>query len=93
MSFVPSLLEWYEKNARDLPWRSQLSSYRTWISEVMLQQTQVNTVIPYFERWMSRFPDITTLADADEQDVLSRWEGLGVLQQGIKPAQSSENES
>jgi A/G-specific adenine glycosylase len=77
MSFVPSLLDWYEKNARDLPWRSHQSPYYTWISEVMLQQTQVNTVIPYFERWMIRFPDIRALADADEQEVLSLWEGLG----------------
>jgi len=77
MSFVPSLLDWYEKNARDLPWRLLQSPYRTWISEIMLQQTQVNTVIPYFERWMTRFPDLRTLAEADEQAVLSTWEGLG----------------
>jgi len=77
MSFVAPLLKWYEQNARDLPWRSHLSPYRTWISEVMLQQTQVETVIPYFNRWMVRFPDIGTLADSTEQEVLSLWEGLG----------------
>lgn len=77
MSFVESLLDWYAKNARELPWRSQQSPYRTWISEIMLQQTQVDTVIPYFTRWMARFPDIKTLAEADEQEVLSYWEGLG----------------
>ncbi len=75
--FVASLLKWYEDNARDLPWRSDTSPYRTWISEIMLQQTQVDTVLPYFERWMVRFPDIIKLADSTEQDVLSLWEGLG----------------
>jgi A/G-specific adenine glycosylase len=77
MSFVPALLDWYKVNARDLPWRSDLSPYRTWVSEIMLQQTQVDTVIPYFDRWMARFPDIHALAAADEQAVLSAWEGLG----------------
>jgi len=77
MSFVPLLLEWYEINARELPWRSHKSPYRTWVSEVMLQQTQVDTVIPYFHRWMDRFPDIETLANSMEQDILSLWEGLG----------------
>lgn len=77
MSFVPALLDWYKVNTRDLPWRSDLSPYRTWVSEIMLQQTQVDTVIPYFDRWMARFPDIHALAAADEQEVLSAWEGLG----------------
>jgi A/G-specific adenine glycosylase len=77
MSFADSLLDWYAKNARELPWRSQQSPYRTWISEIMLQQTQVETVIPYFIGWMMRFPDIETLAKADAQEVLSYWEGLG----------------
>ncbi len=77
MSFVGSLLEWYAKNARELPWRSTQSPYRTWISEIMLQQTQVDTVTPYFSAWMERFPDVETLAEANEQEVLSYWEGLG----------------
>ncbi len=77
MSFVPELLAWYATNARQLPWRSTRSPYRTWISEVMLQQTQVDTVIPYFTRWMDRFPDVQTLASANEQEVLTYWEGLG----------------
>ena len=70
MSFVLSLLDWYEHNARELPWRFHASPYRTWVSEIMLQQTQVETVIPYFQRWMERFPDIQSLAAADEQDIL-----------------------
>lgn len=77
MSFVPVLLAWFEVNARDLPWRSDHSPYRTWISEVMLQQTQVDTVLPYFRNWMTRFPTIESLAAADEQEVLTMWEGLG----------------
>jgi A/G-specific adenine glycosylase len=77
MTFTRPLLEWYDKNARDLPWRFEQSPYRTWISEIMLQQTQVDTVIPYFTRWMAAYPDVKTLAAADEQDVLSLWEGLG----------------
>ncbi|MCB2209318.1 A/G-specific adenine glycosylase [bacterium] len=75
--WVDSLLTWYAANARALPWRSEQSPYRTWVSEIMLQQTQVDTVIPYFERWMDRFPNVNALAEADEQDVLSLWEGLG----------------
>ena len=71
------LLAWYHQNGRSLPWRGAEDPYRIWISEVMLQQTQVDTVIPYYERWMQRFPDLATLAAANEQDVLQLWEGLG----------------
>ena len=77
MTFTKSLLEWYDKNARALPWRFEQTPYRTWISEIMLQQTQVDTVIPYFERWMAKFPDVAALAAASEQDMLTLWEGLG----------------
>jgi len=68
---------WYRKHRRRLPWRETHDPYRIWISEVMLQQTQVKTVIPYYQRFMAAFPDITRLADADSQTVLKRWEGLG----------------
>lgn len=77
MSFSKSLLGWYDKCGRDLPWRKQENAYYTWISEIMLQQTQVNTVIPYFNRWCSRFPDVETLAKADYDVLLKLWEGLG----------------
>jgi A/G-specific adenine glycosylase len=77
MCFAEILLNWYKEHARELPWRSHKTPYRTWVSEIMLQQTQVDTVIPYFEKWMARFPDIFSLAQADEQEVLSIWEGLG----------------
>jgi A/G-specific adenine glycosylase len=71
------LLAWYRANRRSLPWRDRPEPYRVWVSEMMLQQTQVDTVLPYFERWMARFPDIAALADAEEDAVLSMWQGLG----------------
>lgn len=80
MDFTQSaqlLLHWYQQNARALPWRKTHDPYRVWISEVMLQQTRVETVIPYYERWMREFPDLASLAKADEGEVLQLWEGLG----------------
>jgi len=71
------LLRWYDANARSLPWRSDPTPYKVWISEIMLQQTQVETVIPYFQRFLARFPDLTSLAKAEESEVLQVWEGLG----------------
>lgn len=75
--FAQLLLNWYRQHARTLPWRSSRDPYAIWVSEIMLQQTQVDTVIPYYTRWMQRFPTIKTLADAEEQAVLKVWEGLG----------------
>ena len=75
--FARRLLAWYGVHARTLPWRGHVDPYAVWVSEIMLQQTRVETVIPYFERWMNRFPTIQALAQADEQDVLHTWEGLG----------------
>jgi A/G-specific adenine glycosylase len=71
------LLAWYHANKRTLPWRGHPSAYAVWVSEIMLQQTRVETVIPYFEKWMQMFPDIQALAKASERDVLNAWEGLG----------------
>jgi A/G-specific adenine glycosylase len=71
------LLTWYHKHGRTLPWRNHPDPYAVWVSEIMLQQTRVEAVIPYFEKWMRLFPDAKTLADASEQDVLNAWEGLG----------------
>src|SRR6478609_4454304 len=71
------LLAWYKKHARDLPWRKSQDPYRVWISEIMLQQTQVATVRDYFTRFIARFPSVFELAAADEVDVLRLWEGLG----------------
>ncbi|MCP4168502.1 MAG: A/G-specific adenine glycosylase [Chloroflexi bacterium] len=71
------LLIWFEENARDLPWRRDPSPYHTWVSETMLQQTQVTTVVPYYNAFINRFPYIAVLADATLDDVLKTWEGLG----------------
>lgn len=71
------LLSWYQKNARDLPWRQNQDPYRVWLSEIMLQQTRVDTVIDYYNRFLHAFPTIDALAFADEEKVLKLWEGLG----------------
>lgn len=71
------LLAWYGKNKRDLPWRGAADPYAVWVSEIMLQQTRVETVIPYYEKWLKRFPTVRALAKASERDVLKAWEGLG----------------
>jgi len=72
-----SLREWYQTQGRDLPWRQTTDPYRIWVSEIMLQQTQVKTVIPYYYRWLETFPDISTLAESSLQTLLKQWEGLG----------------
>jgi A/G-specific adenine glycosylase len=71
------LLKWFGKNRRDLPWRKTKDPYRIWVSEIMLQQTQVKTVIPYYKRWMKTFPNLRSLAAAPLSRVLKGWEGLG----------------
>jgi A/G-specific adenine glycosylase len=76
-SLAARAMHWYRDNARRLPWRDHPDPYAIWVSEVMLQQTRVDTVIPYFERWMERFPTLETLANASLQQVLGMWEGLG----------------
>jgi A/G-specific adenine glycosylase len=75
--FARLTLIWYSKHARKLPWRDHPDPYVIWVSEIMLQQTQVATVIPYFKRWMKKYPNISSLATAEEQDILAMWEGLG----------------
>ena len=74
---VAPLLEWYPAHARVLPWRSRPEPYRVWVSEIMLQQTRVEAVKPYFERFMKKLPDIRALAQTDEETLLKLWEGLG----------------
>lgn len=71
------LLRWYETNARSLPWRDQPTPYRVWISEIMLQQTRVEAVKPYFERFINALPDLSALAAVEEENLLKLWEGLG----------------
>jgi A/G-specific adenine glycosylase len=75
--FSMPLLAWYELNRRDLPWRRSRNPYHIWVSEVMLQQTRVETVIPYYHRFIDRFPTIEALSEAEEDELLKLWEGLG----------------
>ena len=75
--FAERLLEWYSRSARRLPWRERPEPYAVWVAEIMLQQTRVEAVIPYYQRWMELFPAVKALADAPVQDILSAWEGLG----------------
>ncbi|MGC1376788.1 MAG: A/G-specific adenine glycosylase [Anaerolineales bacterium] len=79
--FATLILDWYGRHARRLPWRAlpggQVDPYAVWVSEIMLQQTRVETVIPYYERWLALFPSVAALAEASQQSVLSAWEGLG----------------
>ncbi|WP_027858697.1 A/G-specific adenine glycosylase [Marinobacterium jannaschii] len=78
IEFSTAVLDWFDENGRhDLPWQANKTAYHTWISEIMLQQTQVATVIPYFERFTERFPDVHSLAEADIDEVLHLWTGLG----------------
>lgn len=93
--FRKSLLSWYQDEKRDLPWRRTSNPYYIWVSEVMLQQTRVDTVIPYYERFIEKYPTMTTLAEAEENELLKMWEGLGYysrvrnLQEGVREVVTS----
>lgn len=77
-AFSSRVLKWFDQHGRkDLPWQKNINAYRVWVSEIMLQQTQVKTVIPYFDQFMQRFPTIEDLANASQDDVLHHWSGLG----------------
>ncbi|MYL82912.1 A/G-specific adenine glycosylase [Desulfovibrio aerotolerans] len=76
-AFVPLLLDWFATSRRDLPWRRDYDPYAVWVSEIMAQQTQMDRVVPYFTRFMARFPTLAALAAAEEDAVLKAWEGLG----------------
>ena len=77
MDFQKKLLHWFRRNARPLPWRKKYHPYEVWVSEIMLQQTQVETALPYYKRWMKNFPTIKSLAKGSEKRVLKLWQGLG----------------
>ena len=76
-ALVEPLLTWYDRGHRILPWREKPDAYRVWISEIMLQQTRVEAVRPYYDRFLQAFPNVSRLADAPEEEVLKLWEGLG----------------
>ena len=81
--FAQRVLTWFDQHGRkDLPWQQNPTPYRVWVSEIMLQQTQVTTVIPYYTRFMQRFPDVVSLANAEQDEVLKLWEGLGYYTRG-----------
>src|SRR5690625_1986240 len=94
-AFQDNLIRWYNENKRDLPWRKDQDPYKVWVSEIMLQQTRVDTVIPYFNRFINLYPTVYDLAKADSQEVLKQWEGLGYysrarnLQHAVKEVVSS----
>src|SRR5438046_2039371 len=83
MPFAQKLIAWQRRHGRhDLPWQGTRDAYRIWLSEVMLQQTQVAAVIPYYERFLRRFPSVAALASASEEEVLQLWSGLGYYARG-----------
>lgn len=83
MNFASQLMEWFHKAGRKhLPWQEQINPYRVWVSEIMLQQTQVSTVVPYYQRFMTRFPDLKALAAAPLDEVITYWAGLGYYARG-----------
>jgi A/G-specific adenine glycosylase len=92
-----ALVSWFEEEKRDLPWRKTKNPYKIWVSEVMLQQTKVDTVIPYYERFITKYPSLESLANADEDELLKEWEGLGYysrarnLQAGVKEVMEDYN--
>ncbi|MFX3675082.1 MAG: A/G-specific adenine glycosylase [Paenisporosarcina sp.] len=96
-TFRESLIQWYIREKRDLPWRHTQDPYKIWVSEIMLQQTKVDTVIPYYVRFIKEFPNIDILASADEEKLLKQWEGLGYysrvrnLQAGVKEVREKYN--
>ena len=71
------LLNWFNQNKRTLPWRRGRTPYRVWVSEIMLQQTQVNTVIPYYKKWIKKYPTLKSFKESNFDDVIKIWEGLG----------------
>lgn len=92
-----ALVTWFEEEKRDLPWRKTKNPYKIWVSEVMLQQTKVDTVIPYYERFIAKYPSLESLANADEEELLKEWEGLGYytrarnLQAGVREVAEEYN--
>ena len=82
----PALLDWFYKNRRSLPFREDPTPYHVWLSEVMLQQTRVSAVLPYYYRFLEELPDIPALAACEEEKLHKLWEGLGLLQPGAQPA-------
>ena len=77
MTFQKKILSWYRKNKVEFPWRLTNDPYKIWVSEIMLQQTQVTTVIPFYNNWIQKFPTLNDVANASDDDLFKYWEGLG----------------
>src|ERR1700742_3014625 len=82
MNFNDELLQWYKKNKRDLPWRNTSDPYVIWLSEIILQQTRVEQGLPYFNRFIEKYPTVTSFAAAEEEEILKLWQGLGYYSRG-----------
>ena len=82
MNFADELVKWYHNNKRDLPWRNTTDAYLIWLSEIILQQTRVEQGLPYFNRFMQKYPDVSSFAAASEDDILKLWQGLGYYSRG-----------
>jgi len=90
--FSSAVLDWYDRHGRhDLPWQQGITPYRVWVSEIMLQQTQVSTVLNYFDRFMASLPTVEALAAAPEDEVLHLWTGLGLLHPRAQSAEDRED--
>ena len=90
MNFADELVKWYQNNKRDLPWRNTTNPYLIWLSEIILQQTRVEQGLPYYIRFMEKYPDVASFAAAPEDDILKLWQGLGYYSRGrnmLKTAQ------
>ena len=88
--FRETLLAWYDQEKRDLPWRQTKDPYKIWVSEIMLQQTQVATVIPYYDKFIQTYPDIKSLAESNEDDLLRLWQGLGYYSRARNMRQAAQ---
>ena len=90
MDFSSKLIHWYQKNKRDLPWRKTKDPYKIWISEVILQQTRVNQGLPYYIKFLDRYPSLYDLSLANEKEVLLLWQGLGYYKRAINLLESAK---
>jgi len=89
MSFTETIIKWYDYNKRELPWRATKEPYKVWVSEIILQQTRIDQGLPYYIRFIENFPDVQSLANASEQEVLNVWKGLGYYSRARNMHQSA----